>query len=118
MNELIFIGWDKCSTCKKAEKFLKDHQIPYSKRDIMTNNPTEAELTQWIKESGIPIKRFFNTSGFVYRDMNLKEKLPNMSDAEQIKLLASTGRLIRRPLLLGDHGVFVGYHEEMYETLV
>lgn len=84
----------------------------------MENNPTEEELTKWIKDSGYPIKRFFNTSGFVYRDLNLKDRLKTMSDEDQIKLLASTGRLIRRPVLIGDHGIFVGFHLEMYETLV
>lgn len=117
MKETVFITWDKCSTCKRAQKYLDDNNIAYTKRDIMENNPTEEELTLWIKESGLPIKRFFNTSGFVYRDNNLKDKLPTMTDEEQIKLLASTGRLIRRPVLLGEHGVIVGFHEDLYETL-
>lgn len=114
----IFIYYPKCSTCKRALKFLKDHDIDVELRDIMSENPTEPELKKWLDISGLPIKRFFNTSGFVYRQMGLKDKLPQMSDDEALKLLATTGRLVRRPILLGDHGVFVGFHLEMYETLL
>ncbi|NMB17921.1 MAG: arsenate reductase family protein [Erysipelothrix sp.] len=117
MKETIFITWDKCSTCRRAQKYLDDNGINYIKRDIMENNPTAEELTVWIKESGLPIKRFFNTSGVVYREQKLKDKLPNMNEQEQIQLLASTGRLLKRPILLGEHGVFVGFNEELYETI-
>lgn len=97
---------------------MNENNIEYIDRDIMINNPTKEELREWITASGLPIKRFFNTSGFVYRDMGLKNKLPNMSEDEMIELLASTGRLIRRPLLISDKGIFVGFHPEMYETLI
>lgn len=118
MKETILIGWDKCGTCRKAQKFLNENNIEYTKRDVMTQTPTAAELTEWIKDSGLPIKRFFNTSGFVYRAMGLKDKLSTMSDEAQIELLASNGRLIKRPLLIGEHGIFVGFHLDLYETLV
>ncbi len=114
----LFIQYERCTTCKRAVKFLKENNIEYTDRDIMNDNPTVEELTLWIKESGLPIKRFFNTSGIVYREMNLKDKLKDMSEAEMIELLASTGKLIRRPLMISDKGIFVGYHQEMYETLL
>lgn len=117
MKETIFITWDKCSTCRRAQKYLDDNGIKYTKRDIMEDNPNVEELTLWIKESGLPIKRFFNTSGVVYREQKLKDKLPNMDEQEQIQLLASTGRLLKRPILLGEHGVFVGFNEELYGTI-
>ncbi|QIK68906.1 arsenate reductase family protein [Erysipelothrix sp. HDW6C] len=113
----LFIYYPKCSTCKRAIKFLEDNNIDVEYRDIMTQNPTKAELKKWFVESGYPIKRFFNTSGIVYREMNLKDKLPTMSDEEALDLLATTGRLIRRPVMISDHGVFLGFHEEMYELL-
>lgn len=118
MTKCVLIGWERCSTCKKARKFLDSNHIDYEFRDIMESNPTVSELTSWIENSGYPIKRFFNTSGFVYRDMGLKNKLDSMSSQEQIELLASTGRLVRRPILIGDHGIFVGFHLELYETLI
>ncbi|CAM4147462.1 arsenate reductase family protein [Erysipelothrix inopinata] len=114
----LFIYYPKCSTCKRAIKFLEDNNIDVEYRDIMLENPTKEELKKWLEISGLPIKRFYNTSGIVYREMNLKEKLPQMSDDEALELLSTTGRLVRRPLLIGDHGVFVGFHQEMYETLV
>lgn len=114
----LFIYYPKCSTCKRAIKFLEDNNIDVEYRDIMLENPTKEELKKWLEISGLPIKRFYNTSGIVYREMNLKEKLPQMSDDEALELLSTTGRLVRRPLLIGDHGVFVGFHQEMYETLI
>lgn len=114
----LFIYYPKCSTCKRAIAFLKEHDIDVEYRDIMTDNPTAEELKQWFKDSGLPIKRFFNTSGAVYKQLNLKDTLDAMSEDEQLKLLATTGRLVRRPLLIGDHGIFVGFHIEMYQTLV
>lgn len=114
----LFIYYPKCSTCKRAIKFLEDNNIDVEYRDIMLENPTKEELKKWLEISGLPIKRFYNTSGIVYREMNLKEKLPQMSDDEALELLSTTGKLVRRPLLIGDHGVFVGFHQEMYETLV
>ncbi|MEF7522756.1 arsenate reductase family protein [Erysipelothrix rhusiopathiae] len=113
----LFIYYPKCSTCKRAVKYLEENNIDVVYRDMMLENPTKAELKEWIQISGLPIKRFFNTSGIVYREMKLKDKLPEMSDDEALELLSTTGRLVRRPMLIGDHGVFVGFHEEMYETL-
>lgn len=114
----LFIQYPKCSTCKRAVAFLKENNIQYDERDIMIDNPSKEELKKWIDLSGLPIKRFFNSSGYVYRDMGLKDKLADMSEDEMITLLASTGRLIRRPLMISDQGVFVGFHQEMYETLI
>lgn len=113
----LFIYYPKCSTCKRAVKYLEENNIDVVYRDMMFENPTKAELKEWLQISGLPIKRFFNTSGIVYREMKLKDKLPEMSDDEALELLSTTGRLVRRPMLIGDHGVFVGFHEEMYETL-
>lgn len=118
MSKPLFIYWPKCSTCKRAIEYLKELNIEVEYRDIMEQNPTKEELKVWFHEAGLPIKRFFNTSGFVYRDMALKDKVELMSEDEQLELLASTGRLIRRPLLIGDHGIFVGFHKELYDTLV
>lgn len=114
----LFIQYPKCSTCKRAVAFLEKNGIDFIDRDIMIDNPSTEELKQWIDASGLPIKRFFNTSGIVYREMGLKDKLGSMSEEEMIELLASTGKLIRRPLLISDKGIFVGFHEEMYETLI
>lgn len=113
----LFIYYPKCSTCKRAVKYLEENNIDVVYRDMMLENPKKAELKEWLQISGLPIKRFFNTSGIVYREMKLKDKLPEMSDDEALELLSTTGRLVRRPMLIGDHGVFVGFHEEMYETL-
>lgn len=113
----LFIQYEKCSTCKKAVQFMEENNIDYINRDIMEDNPTKEELSKWIRSSGLPIKRFFNTSGIVYREMNLKDKLKTMTDDEALDLLASTGRLIKRPLMVSDKGIFVGFHQEMYEAL-
>ncbi|AMC94437.1 ArsC family transcriptional regulator [Erysipelothrix larvae] len=117
MSKPLFIYWPKCSTCRRALDYLNENNIEVETRDIMNENPTKDELKQWFQESGYPIKRFFNTSGFVYRDMGLKDKLGSMSEDEQLDLLASTGRLVRRPILIGDHGIFVGFHKDLYDTL-
>lgn len=114
----LFIQYPKCSTCKRAIKFMNDNNIEYTERDIMEDNPNKEELRQWITDSGLPIKRFFNSSGIVYREMGLKDKLNDMTEDEMIELLASTGKLIRRPLMVSDKGIFVGFNEEMYETLI
>lgn len=114
----LFIYYPKCSTCKRALQFLNDHNIEVEYRDLMLENPNYDELKKWFKESGLPIKRMFNTSGFIYREMGLKDKLATMSEDDALHLLASTGRLVRRPLLIGDHGIFVGYIPELYETLL
>lgn len=114
---MLFIHYPKCTTCKKAAKFLDDKEIEYVSRDIKADNPTEEELRNWIKTSGLPIKRFFNTSGMIYRDLGLKDKLSDMSEDEQIKLLASDGMLVKRPILVDDEKVLVGFKEKEWETL-
>ena len=108
---MLFVHYPKCTTCKKAEKWLKDHELTYKSRNIKEENPTEEELTEWIKRSGLPVKRFFNTSGMLYREMGLKDKLPEMSEAEQIALLATDGMLVKRPILIGDGFVLTGFKE-------
>ena len=99
---MTFIWYPKCSTCQKAKKWLDDNNIEYTLRDIVLETPTEEELSIWIKESGLDIKKFFNTSGMKYRELGLKDKLDNMSFEEKVKLLSSDGMLIKRPLIVGD----------------
>ena len=111
MNRL-FLQYPKCTTCKKAKKFLEDNQVAFEDRHIVENNPTEAELTEWIAKSGLEIKKFFNTSGLKYKELNLKDKLPEMSHEEKIKLLASDGMLVKRPLIVEDDRVLVGFKEK------
>ncbi len=107
---LTFICYPKCSTCQKARAFL-DENIEYTLRDIKVDNPTVDELKEWHKVSGLPLKKFFNTSGLLYKSLNLKEKLPNMTDDEQYSLLATDGMLVKRPLLVSDDFVLVGFKE-------
>ena len=106
-----FICYPKCTTCQKARKWLDDHQIEYAFRDIKLDNPALEELTEWHQKSGLPLKKFFNTSGLLYKSLDLKNKLPTMSEDEMLKLLASDGMLVKRPLLIGDDFVFVGFKE-------
>ena len=108
---LKFICYPKCTTCQKAKKCLDDHGIEYSLRDIKTDNPSADELTRWYSKSGLPLKKFFNTSGLLYKSMELKDKLPGMSEEEMIQLLASDGMLVKRPLLIGDDFVLIGFKE-------
>lgn len=108
---MLFVHYPKCTTCKRAEKWLKDHELQYEPRNIKEENPTEEELTEWIKRSGLPVKRFFNTSGMLYREMGLKDKLSEMSEAEQIALLATDGMLVKRPILVTETDVKVGFKE-------
>lgn len=108
---LKFICYPKCTTCQKAKKWLDDNKIEYKIRDIKEENPTFEELSEWYKASGLPLKRFFNTSGLLYKSMKLKERLPEMSDEEQLKLLASDGMLVKRPLLIGEDFTAVGFKE-------
>lgn len=112
-----FICYPKCTTCQKAKKWLDDKGISYELRDIKENNPTADELREWYKNSGLPLKKFFNTSGLLYKSMALKDKLPNMSDDEQIKLLSSDGMLVKRPILVNGDKVLVGFKEKEYEEL-
>lgn len=114
---MIFIWYPKCSTCQKAKKWLDDNGITYEIRHIKDENPSEEELRMWHRKSGLPLKKFFNTSGLLYKSLNLKEKLPNMSDDEQYSLLASDGMLVKRPLVIADDTVIVGFKEEEYSKL-
>ena len=106
-----FICYPKCTTCQKAKKWLDDNKIEYELRDIKADNPNFEELSAWHKMSGLPLKKFFNTSGLLYKSMELKTKLPAMSDEEQLKLLASDGMLVKRPLLIGTDFVLIGFKE-------
>ena len=108
---LEFICYPKCTTCQKAKKWLDDNKIEYELRDIKENNPSLEELITWYKMSGLPLKKFFNTSGLLYKSMELKDKLPTMSEEEQLKLLATDGMLVKRPLLIGEDFVLVGFKE-------
>ena len=106
-----FICYPKCTTCQKAKKWLDDNKIEYEFRDIKLDSPTLDELTAWHKQSGLPLKKFFNTSGLLYKSLDLKNKLPTMTDDETLKLFASDGMLVKRPLLIGDDFVLVGFKE-------
>ncbi len=108
---MLFIEYPKCSTCKKAKKYLEEHGIEFEDRHIVEENPTKEELAEWIRISGKPIKKFFNTSGMKYRELGLKDKLPKMSEEEQIELLASDGMLVKRPLLIDGEMVLAGFKE-------
>lgn len=114
---MLAVCYPRCSTCKKAVKWLEDNGIEYTYRDIKEDNPTEKELREWHKMSGLPLKRFFNTSGMLYRDMQLKDKLPSMSEDEMFKLLASDGLLVKRPIAVADGKVLVGFKEAEWEAL-
>lgn len=110
--------YSKCSTCKKALKWLDDRGVAYEKIDLKENNPGEAELREYHAKSGLPLKRFFNTSGMIYRDLELSKKLPSMSDDEQFALLASDGMLVKRPLLVKDDTVLTGFREKEWEEII
>lgn len=108
---LTFICYPKCTTCQKARKWLDDNHVEYEFRDIKTDNPAFEELSRWYKMSDLPLRKFFNTSGLLYKSMNLKTKLPAMTDDEMLELLASDGMLVKRPLVIGDGFVLVGFKE-------
>ena len=110
-----FICYPKCTTCQKAKKWLDDRKKEYTLRDIKEDNPTLAELTAWYKASGLPLKKFFNTSGLLYKSMGLKNKIPAMSEEEQLKLLATDGMLVKRPIAVGEDFVLVGFKESDWE---
>ena len=112
----LFIEYPKCSTCKKAKKWLEDNKIEFEDRHIIENNPTENELKEWITKSGKEIRRWFNTSGLKYKELNLKDKLPNMTDEEKIKILASNGMLVKRPIFISDKGILIGFKEEEWKV--
>ena len=105
----------KCSTCRKALKWLEDHQVFFEERPIIEENPSYEELKEWYEKSGLPLKKFFNTSGMLYKQMNLKEKLKEMSEEEQLKLLATDGMLVKRPLVVGEGFVLTGFKENEWE---
>ena len=113
---LKFICYPKCTTCQKAKKWLDDNGIEYELRDIKTNNPMQDELTLWHEKSELPLKKFFNTSGLLYKSMELKDKLPGMSEEEMLQLLATDGMLVKRPLLIGEEFVLVGFKEADWVT--
>lgn len=108
---MLFICYPRCSTCQKAKKWLDEHQLQYTERNIAEENPTYEELREWYAKSGLALKKFFNTSGLLYREMNLKDKLPAMSEEEQLRLLATNGMLVKRPLVVGEKSVLVGFKE-------
>ena len=108
---MLFICYPKCTTCQKAKKWLDEHNIDYIERHIAENNPTYDELKEWHEKSELPLKKFFNTSGLLYKEMRLKDKLPTMSEEEQLKLLATNGMLVKRPILVMEGKVLVGFKE-------
>ena len=112
---MLFICYPKCSTCKKAEQYLQAKGLSFTVRDIKIDNPTTDELRTWYAASGLPLKRFFNTSGNLYKQLGLKDKLPTMSEDEQLELLASDGMLVKRPLVIYDGGVLVGFKQAEYD---
>lgn len=112
---MLFVCYPSCTTCKKAEKWLEDRKIPVEKRHIKEDNPTEAELRAWHERSGLPLKRFFNTSGLKYKELELSKRLPAMPEEEQFRLLASDGMLVKRPILVGESFVLVGFREAEWE---
>lgn len=114
---LKFICYPKCTTCQRAKAWLDDNGVEYELRDIKLQNPSYDELTEWYRMSGLPLKKFFNTSGLLYKSMELKTKLPAMSDEEMLSLLSTDGMLVKRPILVGDDFVLVGFKETEYESV-
>lgn len=115
---MLFIEYPKCGTCQKAKKWLTAHGIVFEDRHIVEQNPTEEELTQWTGRSGLELKKFFNTSGLKYKELGLKDKLPSMSDGEKIRLLASDGMLVKRPLVITEDRILVGFKEKEWEDVL
>lgn len=115
---MLFVCYPKCTTCQKARQWLDAHGVDYTVRDIKENNPTEAELRAWHAQSGLPLKRFWNTSGLQYRALELKDRLPQMSEDEQFALLATDGMLVRRPILVGDDFALPGFREAEWEKVL
>lgn len=114
----LLIWYPKCSTCQKAKKYLQDNQISFEERHIVEETPTKEELKRWLEQSGIEIKKFFNTSGLKYKELNLKEKLANMTEKEKIELLASNGMLIKRPLFITDKSILIGFKEKEWREKI
>ena len=113
----LFVCYPKCSTCAKARKFLNDNNIKYEERNIKEDNPTKDELKEWLYKSKYPVKRFFNTSGKTYREMNLKDKLEKMTEEEKLELLSTDGMLVKRPIIVGEDRVLVAFKEEEWAAL-
>lgn len=115
---MLLLCYPKCSTCKKAKKWLDDNNVEYTERDIALENPSFDELKAWYEKSGLPLKKFFNTSGMIYRQMNLKDKLQNMDEEEQLRLLASDGMIVKRPLLIERDFVLSGFRIKEWEEKI
>ena len=113
-----FICYPKCTTCQKAKKWLEENDIPFVLRDIKTQNPSAEELAKWHTKSGLSLKKFFNTSGLLYRSLELKDKLPKMSDEEMLELLESDGMLVKRPLLVSEDFVLIGFKDEKWQKAI
>ena len=113
---VLFMEYPKCSTCQRAKKWLQAHEISFEDRHIKDDRPTASELKEWIARSGLPVRKFFNTSGMVYKELGLKDKLPNMSEDEMIEVLASDGMVVKRPLIVGSDFVLVGFKEQEWEA--
>ena len=114
---VLFLEYPKCSTCKKAKKWLEDNSVEFTDRHIKEENPTAEELSEWHKKSGLPLKKFFNTSGVLYKELKLKDKLPEMSEQEHLELLSTDGMLVKRPLIIGENFVLVGFKEAEWGKL-
>ena len=117
-KSMLFVEYPKCSTCQKAKKWLDEHGIAYEDRHIVENNPSYEELKLWHEQSGFPLKKFFNTSGLLYKEMELKNKLLGMSEEEQLQLLATNGMLVKRPIVVYEDKVLVGFRESEWEKLL
>lgn len=112
---MLFLQYPKCSTCQKAKKWLDENKIRYEDRHIVERNPSYEELKEWFERSGLPLKKFFNTSGLLYKEMQLKDKLPTMSEEEQLQLLATNGMLVKRPLLVDEENILIGFKVAQWE---
>lgn len=115
---MLYLEYPKCSTCKKAKKWLESNGISFEQRDITKQNPSQEELKAWHQKSGLPLKKFFNTSGNVYKELGLKDKLKDMTEQEQYEILASNGMLVKRPLLVTDDTILLGFKEEEWKKLL
>ena len=114
---ILFLEYPKCSTCKKAKKWLEENNISFNDRNIAEQNPTKEELKEWHKKSGLPLKRFFNTSGLLYKELALKDKLKDMSEEEQYTILSTNGMLVKRPLIITENSILIGFKEAEWEKL-
>jgi len=112
---MLFVHYPRCSTCKKAKKWLEENNLEFNEKDIVEDNPTFEELNEWFEKSDLPLKRFFNTSGMKYRELKLKDKLPDMSEKEQLELLATDGMLVKRPIIVNDDVVLTGFKVKEWE---